>query len=119
MTVRDRPHIPIPPSSLTDIKSLVIWARSLYDATKAWRNGKFDCTTTLTLTADEASSTLTDFRLSPQSAVIFDPQTANAATELYGATMYAKTADRGDGSWKITHANNANADRTFTVLILG
>ena len=58
-------------------------------------------------------------RLSPQSVVTFDPKTANAATELYGATMYVLTANRGNAAWTITHANNANADKTFAYSIIG
>jgi hypothetical protein len=119
MTVRNRPHVPAPPTGLTDIASLVLWARKLFDAIKAWRIGKFDCTKEFTLTANAATSTLTDYRLSPQSYVGFDPRTANAATEKAAGTLYALTANRGDGAWTITHANNAQNDRTYTVVILG
>ena len=119
MTVYDRPHVVSPPDSLHDAKSIVAWLRKLYESYRVTRIGKFDCTTEITLTANAATSTLTDYRLSPQSIVHFDPKTANAATELYGATMYVLTADRGDGAWTITHANNANADKTFGVSIIG
>ncbi len=119
MTVYDRPHVPAPPTGTNDLKSLVLWARKLYDSIKAWRIGKFDCTQEFTLTANAATSTLTDYRLSPQSFVDFDPQTANAATEKAAGTLYVLTANRGDGAWTVTHANNANADRTYTVVILG
>ena len=119
MTIYDRPHVPAPPTSLTDLASLVKWARKLFDAIKAWRVGKFDCTAEITLTANAATSTLADHRLSPQSHVSFDPKTANAAAEKAAGTMYVLTANRGDGAWTITHANNAQADRTFVVLILG
>jgi|GEM_PF-983154 len=119
MTIRSRPHAKPPPARVKDISDLTSWLRTFYDSYSATRRGKFDCTAEITLTANAATSTLIDHRLSPQSAVIFDPRTANAAAELYGGTMYVLTANRGDGSWTITHANNAQADRTFTVLILG
>lgn len=82
-------------------------------------NGKINSTGSITLTTSSATSTLTDARLSPASVVLFDPETANAATELYGATMYVLTANRGDGVWTITHVNSATADRTFKYVVLG
>jgi len=81
--------------------------------------GKFNAVADLTLTANAATTTLTDPRLTVDSFVQFDPTTATAATELYGATMYALTANRTNGSWVITHANNAVTTRTFKVLIIG
>lgn len=119
MTVRSRPHAKPPPARVSNLQDLTSWLRTFYDSYSAARRGKFDCTTEITLTANQATSILSDQRLSPQSIVHFDPKTANAATELYGATMYVLTANRGDGSWTITHANNANADRTFGVSIIG
>ena len=77
-----------------------------------------DIVSELTLTANAATSTLTFKGLSPQSVVIFDPKTANAAAELYGATMYVLTANRGNDTWTVTHANNAQTDRTFQVAVL-
>jgi hypothetical protein len=72
-----------------------------------------------TLTADVATSTLTWKGLSPQSVVVFDPKTANAAAELYGGTMHVLTADRGNDAWTVTHTNSAQVDRTFQVAIIG
>ena len=82
-------------------------------------NGKLNCTGTITLTANAATTVLNRKGLSPQSVVTFDPKTANAATELYGATMYVLTANRGNDAWTITHANNANADKTFQYSFIG
>ena len=82
-------------------------------------SGKINSVGSITLTANAATSTLTNYFLGPDSAVFFDPTTANAATEIFGGTMYVLTANRGEGSWTITHANNANADRTFRYVILG
>ena len=95
------------------------WLRKFFDSFIVMRRGKIECTTEITLTANQATSTLTDYRLSPQSVVHFDPKTANAAADLYGGGMYVLTANRGDGSWTITHPNNANADKLFAVSIVG
>lgn len=108
-----------PPGNFRDFLQLNTWLRKFFDAFQTVREGKMDCITDLTLTAGAASTTLTHPLLAPESFVQLDPKTANAAAELYGATMYVLAANRGAGSWVITHANNANADRTFKVLIIG
>jgi uncharacterized secreted protein with C-terminal beta-propeller domain len=91
----------------------------MWEAVQQMRRGKMDIVTELTLTANVATSTLTWKGLSPQSVVVFDPKTANAAAELYGGTMYVLTADRGNDAWTVTHANNAQTDRVFQVAIIG
>lgn len=78
-----------------------------------------DGTLTVTLTANAASTTVTDERLSYYSALLFDPMTSNAAAELYGGTMYATQVNRATGSCVITHANNAQTDRTFRLAVIG
>jgi hypothetical protein len=84
-------------------------------------SGKINSTGTVTLPNGGGTTTtvLTNYFLGPNSVVLFDPQTANAATEIYGATMYVLTANRGDGVWTITHAATAVPDRTFSYVILG
>jgi len=83
--------------------------------------GKQNNVLEVTLTANAASTTVNDVRLTRNSLVLFDPTTANAAAELYGGTMYVLDdgTNRKNSVFVITHANNANADRTFKVLIVG
>jgi hypothetical protein len=81
--------------------------------------GKFNATGQITLTANQATTALIDARLQPYSFVKFDPLTASAATELYTGTMYMLAAGRDAGKFTITHANNAQTDRTFNYLIIG
>jgi hypothetical protein len=119
MTVRNFLHGRPPPSTITDLKSLVGWLRTFWDSYIQARHGKLDCVTELTLTANSATTTFNYIRLSPQSVVHFDPKTANAAAEIYGGTMYVLTANRGNETWTITHANNAQADRSFQVSVIG
>lgn len=77
----------------------------------------------VTLTANAATTVVTLAKgvLSQDSAIIFDPLTANAATELYGATMYILTANRNvtNKQYTITHANNSQNDRSFRYIIVG
>ena len=81
--------------------------------------GKFNATLDVTLTANAASTTIEDARLASTSALVFDPLTANAAAELAAGTIYVLAAGRLNGSATITHANNAQTDRTFRLLIIG
>jgi hypothetical protein len=111
--------IPGSPFGITTLHALVAWCNRMWSAMVYLSKGKLNCTVTLTLTENAATTTFADKRLSPSSVVLFDPKTANAATELYGATMYVLTANRGNESWTITHANNAQTDRTFEVAIIG
>lgn len=111
MTVRSFLHLPPAPRDPS--------ARRLWEVLAQVRRGKMDAVTELTLTANAATSTLAWKGLSPQSVVLFDPKTANAAAELAAGTMYVLTANRGNDTWTVTHANNAQADRTFQVAIIG
>lgn len=77
--------------------------------------GKINVTAAVTLTENAATTTLTDARLSVQSFVGLMPLTANAAAAL--ATTHVTT--RLSGSCVLNHANNAQTDRSFTVLIIG
>lgn len=72
-------------------------------------------TGTVTLTANAASTTLTDTRLTASSCISLMPTTANAAGAL--ATTYIGT--RAIGSATITHANNAQVDKTFAYSVIG
>lgn len=73
----------------------------------------------ITLTANAGSTTLYHPTLSYYSFVGFMPQTANAAAEIGAGTIYVAQATMVEGSCVITHANNAQADRTFRVKIDG
>ena len=72
---------------------------------------------TVTLTANAATTTLTDARIGFDSAIALNPTTANAATAL--ATTYILETGRLNGSVVITHANNAQTDRTFRWAVMG
>lgn len=74
---------------------------------------------TFTLSANAATTTLTDERLTVDGVVFFDPLTANAAAELAAGTVYVLSGNRNNGAWTVTHANNAQTDRDFRILIIG
>jgi hypothetical protein len=72
-----------------------------------------------TLTASVATSTLTDDRIGFNSNIVLVPTTANAAAEIGNGTLYIAESGRVNGSVVITHANNAQTDRTFRFIISG
>lgn len=72
-----------------------------------------------TLTANAGATVLTDARLSVNSWLGFMPLTAHAAAELAGGALHVAPADMNNGACTIRHANNAQTDRIFRLLIIG
>lgn len=64
-----------------------------------------------TLTAGATTTTVTDNRVGSNSNVAYSPRTANASAEIGAGTIYIGTY--ANGSFIVTHANNAQTDRTF------
>jgi len=79
-------------------------------------NGKLNSTFEVTLTANTTTTAVTSIYISPKSLLFPMPTTSNAAVELASGTMYFSTV--GDGTATITHANNAQTDRSFKVLVI-
>lgn len=92
----------------TDLRRIVGVVRRLL-------TGKMNAVTSVTLTANAATTTLTDRRLGGASYIGFSPTTAHGAAEI--PTLYVSA--KATGSATLTHANNAQTDRTFDVLIIG
>jgi len=67
-------------------------------------------TTTVTLAKDE---------IGQATLVFFMPQTANAAAEIGAGTMYVSARNVLSNTFTITHANNAQTDRTFGFALIG
>ena len=83
--------------------------------------GKLNCVGDVTLTANAATTTVNSgaaLLCAPDSHVSLSPTTANAKAEHASATG-AYVSSRSDGSFVITHNNNAQADRTFTYAVIG
>lgn len=118
MSVRPFLHLPPPAPSLTP-SQMSAYMRRIWDAMQPLRKGKTENVTELTLTANAATTVLNYKGLSPQSVIVFDPKTANAAAELAAGTMYVLTANRANDQWTITHANNAQTDRDFQIAVIG
>lgn len=102
-----------------DPKSIRSVIRAIARVVNRTLQGKTNNHATVTLDTSTTTTTVTDERVTFQSKIYFDPMTANAATELYGATMYVLEANRQNGEFTITHANNAQSDRTFGYVVVG
>lgn len=77
--------------------------------------GKLNSVIQVTLTANAATTTVTDKRIGANTWIGFSPLTANAAAAQSGLYVSSQT----NGSATLTHANNAQSDRTFNVLLIG
>lgn len=114
------PFLGLPsPTEFNDLTQVSAYIRRMWEPLQAMRRGKIECIAELTLTANAASSTLSDIRIGKYTALIFDPMTANAAAELAAGTLYVTLANRTDGSATVTHANNAQTDREYRVILIG
>ena len=80
-------------------------------------DGKINATGSVTLTASAASTAVTEDRAGATSVILFMPTTANAAAEQAAGGMYVSS--RGKQTFTITHANNAQTDRTYDYIVIG
>lgn len=95
-------------------------SRQVADKINQIARGRLDSAGEVTLTAGAASTVVdTDGALFTHSgsAVLLSPLTAHAAAEMGAGTLYVSS--RSNGSFTLTHANNAQTDRTFTYVVLG
>jgi hypothetical protein len=105
-----------PPPSLMGAAS-AIWVRRVVSTVNNILQGRLNVVVPLTLSANQGSTAVTDARISPFSALLFAPVTANAAAEIGAGTLYASS--QTNGSAVISHANNAQTDRQFNMVIIG
>lgn len=77
--------------------------------------GRSNATGTFTLTAGATSTTVSQPYCASSSYVFFTPRTANAAAAV--GTTYVSSVS--NASFTVTHANNAQTDRTFGYIAIG
>ena len=88
--------------------------RQLAQAINRLNNGQIGCTLYVTLDPGVTSTKVVDARISQQTCVFLQPQTADAAAAL-GTTFVTCT----NGSCIITHAASAGTDRIYTMGMVG
>ena len=79
--------------------------------------GRSNAVGVVTLEDGAASTTVTAINCGAESKVFLTPTTANAAAEVGAGTMYVSSV--ASQAFVITHANNAQTDRTFYYVVLG
>lgn len=84
-------------------------------------NGKINNTGTVTLATSTVTTvvTLALGRLGPDTVILFEPKTANAAAEIGAGTMWVSSRDVATGVFRITNASNTQNDRTFAFILVG
>ena len=112
--------------SVTARENLSEILRHLHDIARAVNllgAGKSGNVIEVTLTANSATTALADMaglKIGKDTAFYFFPMTANAQAELANpGPPYALTSDYVPGQVTLRHANNAQTDRTFRVLVVG
>lgn len=91
--------------------------RRLAEAINLIADGRTNAYGSVTLTANQATTAVSDRRVGTDSVITLMPTTANAAAEIGAGTLYIGTVTAA--SFTITHANNAQTDRDFTYAIHG
>lgn len=120
-------HFPNVPDYNNDHPSLF---RSIIRVIRGIMQGKTNNTGSFTLTANTTTTdvTVSPDDLTPDSIILIAPTTASAATEFGAGSIYisevnADNAASGSGlaaySFRITHANTADTDKTFNFVIVG
>jgi LDH2 family malate/lactate/ureidoglycolate dehydrogenase len=97
------------------------WCRRIARVVNQAMQGKANNTGTVTLTANSATTTVTEApnRIGDATVILFMPTTANAATEFGAGSLYVSARSVANNTFTITHANNAQNDRTFNYVLVG
>lgn len=100
----------VPHAGETDLSRIVQAIRELFA-------GRSNAVGTVTLTAGAASTSVSAINCGASSRVFLMPTTAHASAEFGNGTIYVSAV--AAGQFTLTHANNAQADRTFFWVVLG
>lgn len=91
------------------------WLRKVAEVLNNALLGRTNNTGKVTLAASTTTTTITDKRIGAGTKITLSPTTANAAT----ATANAYVSSVGKETATLTHANNAETDRTFGYVLNG
>jgi hypothetical protein len=101
-----------PPLSPADLRT-----DKIVQAVRNLQAGRNNATGAVSLAINTTTTTVTAPNCAPTSQVFLFPKTAHAGAELAAGGCFVSVI--GNGSFTITHANNAQADRTFSYVALG
>lgn len=103
----------VPPSDLEDGKK---HRRLLAQSIALSMLGRTNNVLDVTVDANQAATTVTDSRIGVNTVAICIPTTANASAI---ALPYRDFSSPVNGSMSLIHANDANTDKTFKVILVG
>ena len=89
----------------------------LRDVVNNLLRGKLNATIDVTLAANAASTTVRDPRIGGGSGIYLGPLSASAAAEIGACTVYVSALAAETAT--IAHANTAQTDRSFRLLVIG
>ncbi len=111
---------PVERAPLLDIfRQFIEWQRLTVEVVNRAMDGKLNARGTVTLTANQATTTLSDRRIGPDSVILPMPATANAAAEVGAGTLFQTYPNVTLGQMTINHANKAQSDRDFAYALIG
>lgn len=90
---------------------------AIVNAVRQLMQGRGNAAGSVTLAPAAASTVVTAPNCASGAQVFLFPRTAHAAAELAAGGCYVSAV--GSGSFTLTHANNAQTDRTFSYVCLG
>jgi hypothetical protein len=109
--------MPNPAALATLLGAVIGWLSGVRDLVNNIMRGKINATLDVTLTVSTASTTVSDARIGGSCGIYLMPLSANAAAEIGNGTVWWGIP--GNQTVTLNHANNAQADRTFRLLIIG
>ena len=89
--------------------------RLLAEAANRLMDGKLNTTSTVTLTANAATTVVANIYVGVNSAILLSPTTLNAAR----AATVTYVSSKGKQTFTITHPVDATTDRTFDYAVIG
>lgn len=109
-------YLGVPPFNGVDIYDWCLFARTTINNNL---NGKTNNTGSTTLRTSTVSTTvsLAIGRLGPDTVILLQPTTSNAAAAI--PTTWVSSKDAQTGKFVLTHASNTQADRTFNFILVG
>jgi hypothetical protein len=100
----------VPGITETDLKKINLSLQQL-------AAGRSNAVGSVTLAASAATTTVTDDNCAAASVPVLVPTTAHASAEIGAGTIYISAV--ANKSFTISHANNAQTDRTFIYALVG
>jgi len=97
------------------------WTLKAKNAINNNLNGKLNSTGTFTLAASTVSTEVkfANGMVGQNTQILYFPLTANAATVWGAGTMFMSSRDTTNSVLGLTHASDANTDKTFAYVLIG